>query len=97
MVCGEYNILGYKKRDCAIWNWKYELNNQNAKTKDSFVAMVFDQINADQSDNDWWVNLGASKHVCKDRSFFWNLGSIEHGKVLYIAILLPLMSKGYAK
>ena len=82
MVCGEYNILGYKKRDCAIWNWKYELNNQNAKTKDSFVAMIFDQINIAQNNNDWWVDSVASKYVCKDHSFFKTLILVKDDKLL---------------
>jgi len=61
------------------------LNNENAKTKDNCVAMINDQINIVQSDNDWWVDSGASKHVCKDRSLFKTLVLVEDGKVLYMA------------
>ena len=53
VVCWEYNKLGHKKRDCIIWKHKHGSNNQKAKTKDNFVAMIFDQINIVQNDNDW--------------------------------------------
>ena len=46
--------------------------------------MINDQINIVQSDNDWWVDSGASKHVCKDRSLFKTLVPVEDGKVLYM-------------
>ena len=73
VVCWECNKPGHKKRDCTIWKRKHGLNNQKAKAKDNFVTVINDQINIVQSDNDWWVDLGDSKHVCKDRSFFKTL------------------------
>jgi len=45
VVCWEYNKQGHKKRDCTIWKRKHGLNNQKAKTKDNFVAMINYQIN----------------------------------------------------
>jgi len=41
-VCWECNKLGHKKRHCTIWKCKHGLNNQKAKTKDNFVAMIND-------------------------------------------------------
>jgi len=70
------------------------LNNQKAKTKDNFVAMINDQINLVQSDNDWWVDSGASKHVCKDQSLFKSLVLVDDGKVLYMANLSTVDVKG---
>ena len=64
-----------------------------AKTKDNTVAMILDQINVVQSDYDWWVDSGASKHVCKDRSFFKTLDPVEDGKCSTWATHLLLMSK----
>jgi len=57
------------------------LNNQKAKTKDNFVAMINDQINIVESDNDWWVDSGASKHMGKYRSLFKTLVPVEDRKV----------------
>ena len=94
MVCCECNKPGHKKRDCTIWKRKYGLNNQKAKTKESFVAMINDQINIVQSDNDWWVDSGASKHICKDRSLFKNLVPVEEGKVLYMGNSSTVAVKG---
>jgi len=58
------------------------LNNQKAETNDNFLAMILDQINVIQSDNDCRV-ISAFKHVCKDRSFKTFM-PIEDVKVLYI-------------
>ena len=73
VVYWECNKPGHKKRDCTIWKRKHDLNHQKAKTKDNLVAMINDQINIVQSGNDWWVDSSASKHMCKDRSFFKTL------------------------
>ena len=82
------------RKECTIWKCKHGLNNQKAKAKDNFVAMINDQINIVQSDNDWWVDSGASKHVCKDRSFFKTLVSVEDGKVLYMGNTSTVDVKG---
>jgi len=84
VICWECNKPDHKKRDCNIWKCKHGLNNQKVKTKDNFVAMINDQINIVQSDNDWRVDSSASKHICKDRSLFKTLVPVEDGEVLYI-------------
>ena len=53
--------LGHKKRKGTIWKYKNGLNNQKAKTKDNFVAMINDEINIVQSDKDLSVDSGALK------------------------------------
>ena len=58
------------------------------------MAMIFDQINVVQSDNGWWVDSGAAKHVCKDRSFFKTLIPAEDGRVLYMGSTLTVDVKG---
>jgi len=46
--------------------------------------MINNQINIVQTNNDWWVDSGASKHMHKDRSLFKTLVAIEDEKVLYM-------------
>ena len=58
------------------------------------MAMINDQINIVQTDNDWWVDLGASKHVYKGRSLFKTLVSVEDGKVLYMSNTSTVDVKG---
>jgi len=94
MICWQCNKPGHRKRDCTIWKCKHGLNNQKAKAKDIFVVMIFDQINVVQSDNDWWVDSGASEHVCKDRSFFKTLVPAEDGKVVYMGTTSTVDVKG---
>ena len=56
--------------------------------------MINDQINIVQSDNDWWVDSDASKHVCKDRSLFRTLVPVEDEKVLYMGNTSTVVVKG---
>jgi len=55
VIFWDCNKSSHKKRDRTIWRRKHGLNNPKAKTKDTFVAMIFDQINVVQNDNDWWL------------------------------------------
>ena len=32
------------------------IENQKVNTKENFIAMIFNQINIVQSDDDWWVD-----------------------------------------
>jgi len=54
------------------------------------MAMIFDQINVVQSDNDWWVDSVAFEHVCKHRSFIKTLVLAEDGKVLHMGTTLTV-------
>ena len=56
--------------------------------------MINDQINIVQSDNDWWVDSDAAKHICKDQSFFKTLVPVKDGKVLYVGNTSTIDVKG---
>ncbi|KAI5429265.1 hypothetical protein KIW84_034041, partial [Lathyrus oleraceus] len=54
----------------------------NPKTKDDAIA--------------WWIDSGATTHVCKDRFWFKTLVPVEDGSVLYMGDdhLAPVEGKG---
>jgi len=56
--------------------------------------MINDQINIVQSDNDWWVESGASKHVFKDCSLFKTLVPVTAGTMLYMGNASTVDVKG---
>ena len=37
-----------------------------------------------EGENEWWIDSGATRHVCKNRNLFATYESIEDGKTLYM-------------
>ncbi|XP_075112339.1 uncharacterized protein LOC142182195 [Nicotiana tabacum] len=91
-MCYECNKPGHKKKDCSILKRKKSRGNQGA-SKDNFVAMI-SEINVIENDNSWWIDTGATKYVCSDRSFFKSLTSVDDGTVLYMGNSSTVEVKG---
>ncbi|WVZ22010.1 hypothetical protein V8G54_000554, partial [Vigna mungo] len=49
----------------------------------NFVEMV-SEIFCVQTDDSWWIDSGASRHVCKDRCLFKTFKEDDNGEVLYM-------------
>jgi len=45
--------------------------------------MIF-KVNMIQDDDSWWVDSGATRHVCKDKALFKTYEPVEDGAPLYI-------------
>ena len=66
-VCGK---PGHKAMDCHHKKDRPAGNNNQANmAEDQFVAVV-SEANPMTNTNDWWVDTGASRHVCAERSMF---------------------------
>ncbi|GAA0161599.1 hypothetical protein LIER_17877 [Lithospermum erythrorhizon] len=48
----------------------------------NFTAMI-SEINMIREDNDWWVDSGATRHVCKDKSSFKTYELVQQPTFLY--------------
>ncbi|KAH9715705.1 hypothetical protein KPL71_021156 [Citrus sinensis] len=46
------------------------------------------------NDNAWWIDSGATKHVCKDRSLFKSYKAMDDGSVLYMENSSTAIVKG---
>ena len=44
---------------------------------------MISEINVLVDDKAWWIDSGATKHVCKDRSLFTFYNAMDNGSVLY--------------
>ena len=45
---------------------------------------VISEVNILEDANDWWIDSGATRHVCNDKSFFNTYESVDDGTILYM-------------
>ncbi|KAB2625427.1 DNA polymerase zeta catalytic subunit-like [Pyrus ussuriensis x Pyrus communis] len=80
-VCGK---TGHRAKDCRH---KKDQNsgssNQANVAEDTFVAVV-SEVNLLTNSNDWFVDTGATRHVCADRNLFVTYQSVDGGENLYM-------------
>ncbi|KAH9720235.1 hypothetical protein KPL70_006028 [Citrus sinensis] len=86
-TCHHCGKPGHFKRDCRLLKKQKEVSNTN------FVAMI-SEINVLEDDNAWWIDSGATKHVCKDRSLFKSYKAMDDGSVLYMGNSSTAIVKG---
>ncbi|KAH9726106.1 hypothetical protein KPL70_008133 [Citrus sinensis] len=86
-TCHHCGKPGHFKRDCRLLKKQKEVSNTN------LVAMIF-EINVLEDDNAWWIDSGATKHVCKDRSLFKSYKAMDDGSVLYMGNSSTAIVKG---
>lgn len=81
-VCGK---PGHRAKDCRHkkeGTTGGEANNVNL-TENHFVAVV-SEVNMVTNSNDWWIDTGATKHVCSDLSMFSTYEQGSCGEKLYM-------------
>ena len=69
---------GHYKRECRLLT-----NKKGPGTTEKFVAMI-SEANVLEDAEAWWIDSGATRHVCKDKSCFKNYEPVEDGSVLYM-------------
>ena len=80
-VCGN---PGHKSMDCRHKKDKpAENKNQANMAEDQFIAVV-SEVNLMTNSNDWWIDTGASRHVCAKRSMFTTDVQRSGGENLYM-------------
>ncbi|KAK9755806.1 hypothetical protein RND81_01G052000 [Saponaria officinalis] len=72
---------GQSSRDKPFEGICAQINNNSEM---NFIAMIY-EINYVQDDiASWWIDSGASRHVCNDRRYFKTFKEIIDGNVLYM-------------
>ncbi|KAB2622339.1 DNA polymerase zeta catalytic subunit-like [Pyrus ussuriensis x Pyrus communis] len=83
-VAGFVEKTGHRAKDCRH---KKDQNsgssNQANVAEDTFVAVV-SEVNLLSNSNDWFVDTGATRHVCADGNLFVTYQSVTGGENLYM-------------
>lgn len=66
----------HKKKPDTCYNWgkpghikrDYHFPKKKNKQPKKYV-IVISEVNALQDDDAWWIDCGATRHVCKDKKF----------------------------
>nr|GFB53776.1 hypothetical protein F511_22298 [Tanacetum cinerariifolium] len=46
------------------------------------------------NNNDWWVDIGVTRHVCVDKSMFYSIKAVDNGEKLYLGNSATVDIKG---
>lgn len=89
--CWHCGKPGHFKNECRSYKKKPEASN----AKNKFVAVVSEVIILDDAD-DWWIDSGATRHVCNDKNLFTTYEQVSDGTVLYMgnSSTAAIMGKG---
>ncbi|KAI5441511.1 hypothetical protein KIW84_010838 [Lathyrus oleraceus] len=68
-------------KKCKSMHKSVGSNAQINLTSEQFIAMIA-EINMVGGSDGWWINTGASRHVCYDRAMFKTYTNAEDKKVL---------------
>ncbi|XP_057250825.1 uncharacterized protein LOC130591517 [Beta vulgaris subsp. vulgaris] len=69
------------KRDCP--------SNNKKKTKKHNLVLFKTKV-----DDSWWIDSGASRHVCNNKDFFKSLKDLDDGPILYMGNDSTVKAKG---
>nr|GEX31585.1 zinc finger, CCHC-type [Tanacetum cinerariifolium] len=77
VTCWKCGKLRHLKKDCKGGNIDNRANGSSTKgSEDAFFVEVDDVA--------WWVDSGATMHVCKDRCWFKTYESLNDGSILHM-------------
>ena len=88
--CFNCDKMGHKSADCRLpkRNKKKEANVVDSMTQevsDISLSAVVSEVNmVDSNPKEWWLDTGATRHICSDRAAFVDLVPLETGEKLYM-------------
>jgi len=90
-VCWDCGLPGHFRHECRSKKGKKQKTQSDPKGK--FVAVI-SEINLVDNSGDWWVDSGAMRHVCCDKSYFTTYEPVNDGSVLYMGNSTTAAIKG---
>ncbi|KAI3516107.1 hypothetical protein L1887_15017 [Cichorium endivia] len=86
LVCWGCKKLGHLNKDCHL--------RKVNKDKDNYVNMISKAFYVQDGDVAWWLDSGATSHVCKDLRWFKDYQPIEDGPVVKMGNVDTELIKG---
>ncbi|XP_077228272.1 uncharacterized protein LOC143861226 [Tasmannia lanceolata] len=82
-VCFECGKPGHYKKDCR----HRKTGSSSAKvnlTEVDMITAVVTEVNLVENPKEWVLDTGATKHICGDRSSFYNFTTVDGGDQVYM-------------
>ena len=73
---------GHLARNCRFPKRERNGNAPQANIMEEPLVAMITEINSIEGSEGWWIDSGASRHVCNDRSLFKSYSKIDDKKVL---------------
>lgn len=89
--CWHCGKPGHFKNGCRSYKKKPEASNAENK----FMAVV-SEVNMLEDAGDWWIDSGATRHVCNNKNLFTIYEQVSDGTFLYMgnSSIAAIMGKG---
>lgn len=90
-TCWKCGKPGHFKNECR------SKKKEKEEAKESNFAAVISEINTLEDVSEWWIDSGATRHVCNNRNSFTTYKPVEEGIVLYMGNSSSANVKGIGK
>lgn len=83
MECHSGNRQGYKKAKVTEANMT-EGEKLSIEIADMNLSAMVSEVNLVANTKEWWIDTGATRHVCCDKNMFSTYQEINHGEQLFM-------------
>ncbi|CAM8943434.1 unnamed protein product [Rhodiola kirilowii] len=90
--CFNYDKEGHRSADCRAP--KKKKANVTEGDEEQLVAVISQLSLVDSNPKEWWLDTGATHHICSDKNAFSELKLIENGEKVYMGNLATSEVKG---
>ncbi|KAD7117163.1 hypothetical protein E3N88_04431 [Mikania micrantha] len=112
ITCWKCGKVGHFKKDCRVGKHNKEAGSSGSKDPNkqqgqnlvqsynsvlNYVSLISEACYVQDDDIAWWVDSGATSHVCKDLRWFKDFQPIEDGSVIKMGNVATEPIKGLGK
>ena len=86
-TCYIYNKEGHKANECRSHLKKNKKNHPQANLTDHAslsLSAVVSEVNLTTNNKDWWIDTGATRHICSEKLLFSEYQILEQDEQLFM-------------